>query len=119
MRVSGLARLEVEEQGPARLLRIHGEIDVSNARELAAEIQAAVPNSTAELVVDLSQTTYLDSAGVQLLFQLAERLRIRRQSLRIVVPVDAPIRAVLELTGLPQLVPLESGPEEGPAQSDP
>jgi anti-anti-sigma factor len=114
--LSGLARIEVEEHGSARLLRIRGEIDVSNARELAAEIQAAIPNSAAALVVDLSQTTYLDSAGVQLLFQLAERLQTRRQRLRIVVPDDAPIRGVLELMGLPRLVPLESRLEEGPAE---
>jgi anti-anti-sigma factor len=116
--VNGLARIEVEETPALCVLRISGEIDISNALELSAKIEAAVPNGAPTLVVDLTHTTYLDSAGVKLLFLLADRYRARRRVLRLVVPPEAPIRAVLELTGLSQIVSLEDQLDEGPASPE-
>jgi anti-anti-sigma factor len=109
--MSQLARTEVELGDERCLIRVRGEVDISNAQQLMADIAEAVPNGTPTLVLDLTGTTYLDSAGVQLLFRLAERLRDRRHQLRLIVPNDAPIRAVLELTGLPKLVTLEAEPD--------
>ena len=106
--MSELARIEVEEVGTLPLVRIRGEVDISNARELLSLIERSVWDGATGLVVDLSHTTYLDSAAVELLFRLAERLQSRRLALRLVVPQDAPTRAVLELTGLPSVVPLET-----------
>jgi anti-anti-sigma factor len=106
--MSELARIEVGDAGEFRLVRIRGEVDISNAHELSSAIEGAVSEAAQGLVVDLSYTTYLDSAAVELLFRLADRLRARRLELRVVVPPDAPIRAVLELAALPKVVPLES-----------
>src|SRR6266498_4261133 len=111
--MSKLASMDAEQRGSWILLRLHGEIDISNAREIAAAIEAAVPNGTPRIAVDLTHVSYLDSAGVKLLMQLADRLRARRRGLRLIVPAAAPIRAVLELTGLPGLVPLEDHLDEG------
>jgi anti-sigma B factor antagonist len=105
--VSPLATLEVSRDHASFVLRVQGEVDISNREEIAGEIEAAISNAAATIVLDLTETTYLDSAGVQLLFQLAHRMQARRQELKLVVPKDSPIRAVLELTGLPRLVALE------------
>jgi anti-anti-sigma factor len=106
--MSDLARFDLQRDGSVSMVRVIGEVDISNAPELFAALEAAVPNGDPTLVVDLTETTYLDSAGVQLLFVVIERLHARRQQVRVIVPEDSPIRAVLEITGLPQLVPLES-----------
>lgn len=116
--MSGLARIEVEATPGTCLLRIIGEIDMTNAQDLFAEIEAAVPNAASTLVVDLAQTTYLDSAGVKLLFLLADRYRARRRVLRLVVPPEAPIRAVLELTGVAQVVSLEDHLDQRPGAAE-
>ena len=104
--MSDLARVQVEEAGGRWILRISGEIDISNAREVLATIQAAVPHGAQAIVVDLEETTYLDSSGVHLLVVLADRLRTRRQELSLVVPPEAPIRALLEVAGVPKLIPM-------------
>ena len=41
-----------------------------------------------------------------MLFRLAERLGYSRQQLRLVVPLDAPIRPVLGLTRLTSVIPV-------------
>jgi anti-anti-sigma factor len=105
--MSELARIDVERRGDLQLVRVHGEIDVSNARDLVDAIQGSVSNGAQGLVLDLSQTRYVDSAAVELLFRLASRFDARRLVLRVVVPSDSPIRAVLELTGLPRAVRLD------------
>jgi anti-anti-sigma factor len=105
--MTGLANLEIDEGTEVRVVRIQGEIDISNAHEISAVVETAMPNGAETLLIDLTGTTFLDSAGVQLLFQLAQRLRTRRQQLKLIVPEDAPIRAVLELTGLQRIVPME------------
>jgi len=112
--MSDLAHVVVERSGYLCIARISGEIDISNAQEVSESIGKAVPNGIPALVVDLTHTTYLDSAGVKLLFQLAERFRARRRKLRLVVPHESPIRAVLELTDLTSMVPLEDHLNDGP-----
>src|SRR5438093_12400727 len=99
--VSELARVEAVQRGLRCLIRLHGEVDISNAKEVSATIQEAVPNDAAEVVIDLTDTAYLDSVGLSLLLRLFERLQARRQQVKLVVGAESPIRAVLELTGLP------------------
>jgi anti-anti-sigma factor len=88
--VSDLARVEGEQRGTICLVRVHGEIDLSNAHEVSSEIGVAMGQEARRLVVDLSDITYLDSAGVALLLRLAERLRSRRRQLQLVVPRGSP-----------------------------
>ena len=117
--MSELARVEAEQRGLLCVIRIHGEVDISNDKEVLAAIEMAVPHSALRLIVDLTHTTYLDSAGLALLLRLAERLQARRQQMEIVAPVGSPVRTVLELTGLPRVIPLEARLEDAVRESDP
>ena len=105
--MSELARVEAEFHGTRCVVRLFGEVDISNAKAIAQTIEASVPNDATELAVDLTDTRYLDSSGVSLLVRLAERLKMRRQHLRLLVPADSPVRAILELTGLPSVMTVE------------
>jgi anti-anti-sigma factor len=106
--VSGLARVELAAAGDGDVVvaRLGGEVDLSNATEVGDELTASVPNSALGLVLDLTATEYLDSSGVHLVFELAERLRRRQQALRVVVPAGAPIRRVLRIVELDDSVPV-------------
>src|SRR5439155_3687943 len=86
--------------------RITGEIDLSNAGDVSETLSSAVPNTALGLVIDLTATSYLDSSGVHLLFDLAERLQRRQQQLRVVVPQGGPIRRVLRIVELALTVPV-------------
>ena len=103
--MSPLARLELRTDGDALVARIAGEVDISNASDIGAALEGAVPQRALGLVLDLSEATYIDSAGVHLLFRLGGRLTRRRQQLRVVVPETAPIRKIVNLAGLGWTVP--------------
>jgi len=57
-------------------------------------------------ILDLSAVTYLDSAGIRLILGVNERLALRRQQLRLVVPPGAPIQRLIEITRLGVQVPI-------------
>jgi anti-anti-sigma factor len=50
------------------------------------------------LIIDLGGCRYLDSAAIEVIFDLSRRLARRRQELRLVLPSGSPLRRVLELT---------------------
>jgi anti-sigma B factor antagonist len=101
-----LASLKLETLQDVPVARLAGEVDSSNARHLGASLVDAVPNQAMGMVLDLSDTTYLDSSGIQLLFELAGRLSRRQQELRIVVPAEsfvADVLAAVNLAGVAQM----------------
>ncbi len=115
--MSELARIETRDLDSARLVRIIGEIDLSNARHVLDAILAAVPRDAARVVVDLGDTSYLDSSGIAMIFRLAERLKHSRQELRLVVPTDSPIRRVIELTNVHEVIAVQDAITGSPDQT--
>jgi anti-anti-sigma factor len=82
-------------------IRLGGEIDLANADQVEAEIEESIDSSVTEAVFELSEVEYLDSAGVRVLFVLADRLRTRQIGMRVVAPPGTPAHRVLELAGFP------------------
>jgi anti-sigma B factor antagonist len=106
--VSDLAEVTVELRAGATVARIIGEIDLSNVDEIRDVLVDAVEHEVVGLVLDLSETTYLDSTGIRLLFELAQRMQTRRRNLRLVVTDQALVRRVIVLTQLEERVPIDA-----------
>jgi anti-anti-sigma factor len=85
--MSDLATVEVERRRGVAVARVAGEIDASNAALVKAQILDGVGNEGPGLVIDLSETGYIDSAGIRALFDTGGRLQVRGMELRV---VDAP-----------------------------
>jgi anti-anti-sigma factor len=83
-----LASLQHEMQGSVVYAEVHGDVDMSNAADLRLELSRMTPNDARGLVVDLRDVSYLDSAGIRLLYHLREDLRAGRQRLRLVMGDD-------------------------------
>ena len=111
-----LAEVRVEVRDEVPVARVEGEVDISNAEEVAAALREAVPNSAAGLVVDLSGTRHLDSSGLRVLYQLQRRLADRGQGLWLVVPREALIMQVISITGLDDAVPVRETVEQALAE---
>jgi anti-sigma B factor antagonist len=102
-----LAELSFETAGNVVVGHVAGEIESANAEEMSTALAGQLTSDRAGLVIDLTRVTYLDSAGIELLFDLARRLRTHRQRLRLVVPADAPLRRVLELCDIDRAAPID------------
>ena len=99
----GVVHAEWRDQTPVG--RVEGEIDASNAAFIATRLRALLANRSFGLVVDLTATTYIDSAGINMLFVLGDELRSRQQELRLVVGPSTPIARMLAVSGLDRAHP--------------
>jgi anti-sigma B factor antagonist len=104
--VSTTADIAIERLGGWAVARVGGELDMSNCSYVRDELTRSIPGEADGLIVDLSETIYLDSAAIELLFELARRLGRHRQGLRIAMPDDSPLRRVLELTDVRAVAPV-------------
>lgn len=113
--MSKLCDLTVAEHDGIALATLAGELDMSNADDLAAELQAQISNQALAVIVDLSPVDYLDSYGVGFLFELASNLRKRQQELRVVVPTDSHLKRVMELVEFGRIAAVEASVEDARA----
>ena len=78
---------------------------MSNVADLSVSLQSAVDQSAPGLIIDFSETMYLDSAGLHFIFEIGKRLRDRGQRLYLVVPAASPVAAVLDIVYVDSLAP--------------
>lgn len=101
------ASVTASSQGPAVGITITGEVDLDNAETVEVQLSEAIDNQAASVIIDLSDLTYLDSAGLRLLFALAARLEVLQIDLTVHAPPSSPARRVLELSGFANAATLE------------
>jgi anti-anti-sigma factor len=82
------------------VVRLTGDVDIVQAQELRGRLIGVVRNEDLGLVVDLTEATYVDSVGVSLLFELAEKLAERQLRLAVVLPEGGLIERVLTIVDL-------------------
>jgi anti-anti-sigma factor len=98
--LTGEPWIRVERDHPIPVVHVIGEFDISQAPSLRQSLMDAADNRDIGIVVDLTQTTYLDSAGVNILFELAEALKRRQLQLALVVPEGGLVERVVSLVDL-------------------
>ena len=72
--------------------RMPTDVDTANAAQLEERLAGALSAEPPCLILDLRETRYLDSAGIDMLLKLEERLSRRRQTLQLVVAEASPLR---------------------------
>lgn len=83
---------------------LEGEIDLENAKRVGDEIQSAITNQTKAATIDLGGVSYMDSAGLHVMFELAARLPTLQIGLELHAPLGSQVRRVMDLCGLTSVV---------------
>ena len=83
-----------------------GELDMATVGRVAAEIDDLAARGFDAIVLDLRATSFIDSSGVHLLLKQTARRDIR------VTLIDGgqPVRRVIDLAGIRELLPFEAAP---------
>jgi anti-anti-sigma factor len=79
------------------------EVDISNADNVRDDLLSVVKDSPAVLVVDMSGTTFCDSAGVNSLVRVYQQALAVGATVRLVVTASA-VQRVLAITGVDHLI---------------
>jgi anti-anti-sigma factor len=120
-----LAELLDERRGGTVVAHVRGEVDASNVAWLGSGLRGLLTNRSDALLIDLTETTYLDSAGIALLFTLAGEMRLHQQRLHVAVAPGSNVGRMLTLSGLETTVATHPGIDDaldaiagGPATLD-
>ncbi len=84
------------------VVAVRGEIDLFTAPELKQVLAETIEGGRSRIVVDLTDTTFLDSTALGVLIGAVKRLRSRDGALAI-VNTDENIAKTFEITGLDQI----------------
>jgi anti-sigma B factor antagonist len=99
--------LTVTRQEGACRVALRGELDLGSAPQLERALAAA---GDGEVLLDLRGLTFMDSTGVRVLLEAAER---GGPGLRMLPPANGDARVTIDVTGIAPLLPLvHDGVEE-------
>jgi anti-anti-sigma factor len=98
----------------ARGLALRGELDLTGAPRIEEHVQSALLNSCGAFVLDLSELAFMDSSGVNALLRARSLLGRERRELVVVCP-PGPVRRVLELIGVVDMLAPFASREEAAA----
>lgn len=93
----------IEYLGQCAVIRMPAEIDVTNSDRVRRALIAAASQGPAVLIIDMSETTFCDSAGVQAILAAHRHTAGTGPQLRLVAPG---VERILTLVGIGQLVPI-------------
>ncbi|HEX8159255.1 MAG TPA: STAS domain-containing protein [Solirubrobacteraceae bacterium] len=82
------------------LFAAHGEIDLSTAPRFFDTLRPTLQEGNGDVVIDLSDVTFMDSSGVHLLLRTFERLDAQQRRLAIACQDGRAVHRVLALAGM-------------------
>jgi anti-anti-sigma factor len=110
---------EAPAEGPARLrrwaddhtvrLHVDGDLDLAGVAAVRSDLLAELDGGRT-LTLTLGSDSYVSSAGIALLSEVAQRARAAGGELTVVTPSDSPSRRILVLAGLDTVIGLSAGP---------
>jgi anti-anti-sigma factor len=98
-------RFPVAWLGEAAVITLPEEIDISNSEQVREELLSLLNRGPAVLIVDMAETTFCDSAGVNALVRAHKRATANGAEVRLVVGSPG-VQRVLDITGVDRLIPV-------------
>ena len=96
---------DVRWSGRHAIVTMPDEIDLTNSGDLNEQIAAVIAESPETVTVDMTATTFCDSAGINVLARAHELATANGGELRIALG-HSPVARILHLVGLDQIVPV-------------
>lgn len=106
--------ISFEARRSSIVVHVSGEIDMSTAPSLSAELERAVggDGATPQVVVELGHVRFLDARGLAALVKGSQTAR--RAGRQLVLSNPSPmIRRLLAITGLETQLPVDEEAEQG------
>ena len=94
-----MAEFHVTAQEQVTLIEVIGRIDSMNATELGATLNDQIAQGSKQIVLDLSQVSYMSSAGLRELVAAYRKVQGETGDLRLAQP-SSRVQDVLEMSGL-------------------
>ena len=99
-----LLTVETSRDADRYVIVAAGDLEMSTAARLDAELRAAEATDTKRIIIDLSGVTFMDATGLRLLLQAHARSRADSNRLRL-IRGPRRVQRVFELTNTDRMLP--------------
>jgi len=100
--------VSVKPRGKTLLVHLAGHFDLTAKKRFEAVLQEVFSGKAKEVIIDLRELVFIDSAGLRLLLE-AWNVAKRKGIDFAVLPGSSQVQEVLKVTGLDQVLPLVQG----------
>lgn len=108
--VPGAFVVNSKRAGDEIVVTVAGEIDIATAPELWERLEEEILTGPQRIVLDLADAGFIDSTGLTVLIRAHKRLGAAGANLVLRSPT-APVARVLAVSGLDQVIDMETDPE--------
>jgi anti-sigma B factor antagonist len=99
-----MTHLDIEQIDGVPIAHLKEDLDAANAAIVERGLADAIGPAALSLVVDLSRVRYVDSAGIDMLLRLSDRLDRRRNKLILIIPDSSQLKRLAMIVGLPDAI---------------
>ena len=110
--MSAVVRVREERHEGTAVAVVDGEVDTASVGEVAVKLRRIVENQLHRVVIDLTGVSYLDSAGINLLFAVGGDVRARQQELHLVVGRARRSSGCSQIVGADRAFPVHASLDE-------
>jgi anti-sigma B factor antagonist len=96
-----------ELENGIRLIKLNGEVDIVGTGQIETKFAGYCAGDKVRVIVDLSEVDFLASIGVRLLTLTAKSIASRGGKMVLLNPIPD-VQHVLEITGIPAIIPIYS-----------
>jgi anti-sigma B factor antagonist len=96
------------------LIKLKGKLDIIGTGEIETKFTGYCAGDKVRVAVDLSQVDFLASIGIRLLMLTAKSVATRGGKMVLLNPIPE-VQNVLEITGIPAIIPIYSQLESAEA----
>jgi anti-sigma B factor antagonist len=99
------------DDGADYVVSLEGEVDLYTAPELKQELHRLVGEGAKQIVIDMTQTTFIDSTTLGVLLSVVKRVRPEGGAVVLVCP-DRNVKRIFEITLLDRVFTIVDTREE-------
>jgi anti-anti-sigma factor len=96
-----------ELENNIRMIKLIGKLDISGVGEIETKLAGYCSGENARVVIDLTDVDFLASIGIRLLTLTAKSVASRGGKMVLLKPTPE-VQHVLEVTGIPAIIPIYS-----------
>ena len=94
-----------ETENAIRLIKLSGKLDILGTGEIETKFTGYCSGDNVRVAVDLSEVDFLASIGIRLLILTAKSIASRGGKMALLNPTSD-VKDVLEITGIPAIIPI-------------
>ncbi len=89
-----------------RRIIITGRLDIAGTDEISTKFAALAASAQRRVLVDLAGVSFLASIGIRSIISTAKAAQQRGGKMVLLVANDSTVQKTLEITGIPDLIPM-------------